>query len=332
MSMLNTLLVGVLLSVPSFVSPQASVLHDPDEPQSVVWFDKSTRRGWLGVSIQDLTPRLAKANGNKVTEGALVNDVERKSPADSAGIEEGDVIVEFDGRKVYDADDLSKFVAKTKPGTTVTIVIDRKGTTKTLKATIGKYPARKARAFSFRGPGRRVITIGTSKALGAELRPLGKQLAEYFQVPDGKGVLVESVEKESAAEKAGLKAGDVIIKIGNERVRDVKDVWEALEEYDEGDKVEVEVIRKGASKKITLEIEEGEWGDFYEFRMEPRMPFFRELERNVWLNIKPRIELDEIRPDLEVLKEEMQRMKDALRFQRLPDVKIQVEEKLRSTI
>lgn len=332
MNMLNTLLVGVLLSVPSFVLPQASVLHDPDEPQSVVWFDKSTRRGWLGVSVQDLTPRLAKANGNKVTEGALVNDVERKSPADSAGIEEGDVIVEFDGRKVYGADDLRKFVGRTKPGTTVTIIVDRKGTTKTLKATIGKYPARRARAFSFRGPGSRVITIGTSKVLGAELRPLGKQLAEYFQVPDGKGVLVESVEKESAAEKAGLKAGDVIIKIGNERVRDVNDVWEILEDYDEGEKVEVEVIRKGASKIITMEIEEGEESSFYEFRMEPRMPFFRDLEREIRLNIKPRIELDEIRPDLEELKDEMQRLKDELRFRHLPDVKIRVEKNLRSTI
>lgn len=335
-----TSLIAVMLS--AMVSLPAlnmvNLVDDPEDPQSVGRLDRSTRRGWLGVSVQDLTPRLAKANGNKVNEGALVNDVERKSPADSAGIEEGDVIIEFDGRKIYDADDLRKVVGRTKPGTTVSVVVDRKGTTKTLKATIGKYPARVARAFSFSGPGGRVMTIGRSKAFGAELRQMSRQLAEYFQVPDGEGVLVESVEKGSAAEKAGVKAGDVIIKIGNERIHELRDVWEALEDYDEGEKVEVEVIRKGVSKKLTVELEESEAGDFYEFRMEPQLRWFRDFGRDFRLNIKPRIELEEIRPDFEEFKREMDRLKDELQFFKprievpVPEIRMRVEKKLPSTI
>ncbi|MGH2568273.1 MAG: PDZ domain-containing protein, partial [Bacteroidota bacterium] len=288
------------------------------DPQSVVRLDKSTRRGWLGVSIQDLTPKLAKAMGAKVQEGALVSEVERKSPADSAGIQEEDVIVEFDGRKIYDADDLRKSVGRTKPGTTVSVIVDRKGTTKTLKLTVGKNPARIARAFSFNMPGPHVFSFGTSRAIGAELRELNDQLAEYFQVPDSKGVLVESVEKGSAAEKADMKAGDVVIKIGGERVNEMSDVWEALEDYEEGEKVDFEVIRKGASRKLTVEIEEeGEEGHWYQFRTRPRGHLFdRDFGHDLRFELEkiPRIHIEKIRPELDMLKFDMHRLRNELRF------------------
>lgn len=323
------------------------------EPQSVFRFEKSTARAWLGVSVQDLTPKLAKANGNKVTEGAMVNDVERKSPADSAGIEEGDVIVEFNGRKIYDADDLRKAVGRAKPGTTISVVIDRKGTTKTLKVKVGRNPARRSRVLHSTFPFD-VMTIGKTKAIGAELRPLGEQLADYFQVPDGRGVLVESVEKNSAAEKAGLKAGDVIVKIGNARVRDVQDVWEAFEEYDEGEKAEVEVIRKGSVKKLTVEIEDSDEGEYYEFRTRPRMRWFDDLDREIRLRINPRIEIEKIRPkldglgkilferfhpDLDERRFEMDRLKNELRLnerwlEEMPmlNVNAKMERRLKNTL
>lgn len=346
-------LLSTLLSVPA---SNGTTRAKEFEPQSVVRVDKSTRRGWIGVSIQDLTPKLAKANGNKVTEGALVNEVERKSPADSAGLEEGDVIVEFDGRKIYDADGLSKSAGRAKPGTTVSVVIDRKGMTKTLKLTVGKNPSRISRAFSFNLPGPHVLTFGKSKAIGADLRPLNEQLAEYFQVPDGKGVLVESVEKGSAADKAGMKAGDILVNIGTERVRELSDLWEALADYDEGDKAEVEVIRKGASKKLTVEIEEGDEGNWYQFRTQPRLRWFNDLDRWIKLELEdlPRIEIEKIqpkleelremhieriRPDLDMLRLDMDRLRDELRLKnrRLeeipkPDIRSRIEKDLRYKI
>jgi C-terminal processing protease CtpA/Prc len=330
-----TVLTIALVSAMSLFSPvHIEALAAENPSQSIMRMEKSTRRGWLGVSVQDLTPRLAKANGNQVTEGALVNEVERKSPADSAGIEEGDVIVEFDGRKIYDADDLSKVVGRTKPGTTVTIVIDRKGKMMTLKATIGRIPSRRTQAYWFRVPGERLM-IGRNNALGAELRPLSKQLAEYFQVPDGKGVLVESVEKNGAADKAGMKAGDVIVKIGKERVASLKDIWEALEDYDEGERVEIEVIRKGVSKKLTVEIEDGAESDFYEFHIGPQLRLFRDLGRDLRRHINPGIELDYIYPHLEEFKHELERWKDELRLERrveIPVPQLRAEPKQRRTI
>ncbi len=329
---LSTVLLSTLAL---YFPPNAEALADESPGQAVVRLETSTRRGWLGVSVQDLTPRLAKANGNQVTEGALVNEVERKSPADSAGIEEGDVIVEFDGRKIYDADDLSKVVGRTKPGTTVTLVIDRRGKTMTLKATIGRIPSRRARAFWFSVPPGERLVIGRKTAIGAELLPLSKQLAEYFQVPDGKGVLVESVEKGGAADKAGMKAGDVIVKIGKERVASLKDIWEALEDYDEGERVEIEVIRKGVSKKLTVEIEDGAESDFYEFHIGPQLRLFRDLGRDLRRHIDPGIALDYIYPHLEEFKRELKRWKDELRLGRrveIPVPQLRAEPEQRRTI
>ncbi len=294
--------------------------------------------------------------GTKVEEGALVNEVERKSPADSAGIEEGDVIVEFDGRKIYDADDLSKSVGRAKPGTTVTVVVDRKGAAKTLKVTLGKNPSRISRPFSFSGPGGHVVTFGKNQAIGADLHPLKEQLAEYFQVPDGKGVLVESVEKGSAADKAGLKAGDVVVKIGGERIKEMSDVWEALEDFDEGEKVDVEVIRKGSSKKLTVEIVEGDEGDWYQFRTEPRIRELRDMDRDLKLELRdlPRIDIEKIRPELDGLRGmrierfrpdlgqlrlDMDRLKDELRFKNRwleeipkPEIRTRIDKSLRYRI
>ncbi|HEY5614584.1 MAG TPA: PDZ domain-containing protein, partial [Bacteroidota bacterium] len=193
----------ILLALGSGYETSPVLIEAPQDPVQV--FSSQSSRSWIGVSIQSLTPKLAKANGNKVDEGALINEVDSKSPAAEAGIEDGDVIVQFGERMVYDADDLQKAVGKVKPGTKVNVKIDRKGTSKTVALTVGKNPNRLSSVFSHSGVGS--FMLGRTTMIGANLRPLSEQLAEYFQAPSGKGVLVESVEEESAAEKAGMKAG-----------------------------------------------------------------------------------------------------------------------------
>jgi len=220
--------------------------------------ERSSKGGWLGVSIQDITPKIAKKKDLKSDEGAYVNDVVEDSPADSAGVKEGDVIVEFNSRKIDDADDLLKAVQKATAGSKTKIVVIRNSEKKSLEIAVGKAPRRRApEAFSVMPPRAPHMAIFAKSGMwGLRLSELNEQLGEYFGAPNGKGVLVEKVEKKSTGEKAGFKAGDVITKINKSSVEDVRDINEVAEDADKGDKLEVEIVRKGANKVLTVEIEE----------------------------------------------------------------------------
>lgn len=272
---------------------------------------ETSSRSWLGVSVKDVTADHAKELGLKKAEGAYVSDVIKKSPADSAGIKEGDVVVEFNGRQIYDADGLVSAVRKTDVGTKVNLKVIRKGERKDLQATIGKPNRRMSYAFAphdlphnirvFKGP-----------RLGMSLIPLNPQLGKYFEAPDGKGLLIEKVEEGSAAEKAGFMAGDVVTKVGKKQVEKVHEFRSELAEYEEGDKVDVEIIRKGSRKTLTVEIEEvDEEGfdfsigeiDVPEFEVEiPEVENLRHFDFN----------LDELRPELERLQRELDRLKERI--------------------
>lgn len=239
---------------------------------SAVMYVKDARDGWLGVSIRDITPRLAREKGLKASEGAYVADVEDESPADLAGIRKGDVIVQYGDAQITDADDLIDRVRKTKPGTEVSIVVMRDGERATLKATIERRP-REPRVFSFRIPpiprfrGWPEYELSqTASVRGLRVETLTKQLGEYFGAPKGRGVLVKSVRKDSDADRAGFKAGDVIVKVEDETIADVDDLFDALRTSRKRDRVEVEIIRKGASQKISWtlgrEDEDVSWEDF----------------------------------------------------------------------
>ena len=235
------------------------------------------RSGWLGVSIQDLTEDLMKDKDLKSTDGAYVADVVKESPADSAGIKEGDVITEFNGRTIYDASDLSKAVSRTKPGTKATVVLMRKGEKKDLAVVIKKQPRRRGIATFFGRAPRVAIFHSAGGMLGLTLMELNEQLGEYFGAPKDQGVLVQEVEKGSSAEKAGVKAGDVLMRIGTRSIEDMNDVSRAVGKYDEGEKVEIEVLRKGTKKTMTVQIEEREDGPLG--MVAPTPPHFPLMEK-----------------------------------------------------
>ena len=184
---------------------------------------------WLGVYLQDVTPKLAKKENLKSEEGAYVSKVMKKSPADSAGIQKGDVIVDFNGRQIYDADDLVRAVRKAEVDTKAKVVVMRGGEKKELFVTLKKYPRQGlARAFLPMDLPHRVMTLRGTGTIGLALMELNPQLGRYFEAPEGKGVLVESVEEGSTAEKAGFKAGDVILKIGVRNVAEIGAVHKQL--------------------------------------------------------------------------------------------------------
>jgi len=170
-------------------------------------------RGWLGVSIQDVTPDLAKEFGATENTGALVGDVMEDSPASKAKLERGDIITSYNGVPVRDSNHLRGLVAETPPGTTarLSVLRDKKPLDRTI--TIGELPKELAKA-SRNGSGKGEHALSGLTVENA--RQSGRSNASS-------GVVVTDIEPESLAAQAGLQKGDVIHEINRKSVKDVKD-------------------------------------------------------------------------------------------------------------
>ncbi len=291
---------------------------EPDDP--VILKVKKSNQGWLGVSIQDMTSELAQKKGMKTKEGAYVTDVVEESPAEKAGLKENDVILKFDDRTVSDAEDLVRAVRRSEPESRVEVVVMRQDQRKTLTVQIGNRPKPDIHAFSFRAP--RAHIFSSSSMYGLSLMTLTKQLGEYFGAPRGRGVLVQEVDGESAAEKAGFKAGDVIVKVGDESVRRIDDIRWALDEYDEGDRVEFAVLRKGTQRTITLSKDASEISGLHWYHGEGFKPlpenfefFFKGLE-DMDIEIREPEEIRELEGTRETLNDHFRELRSELELVR----------------
>ncbi|HVN47550.1 MAG TPA: PDZ domain-containing protein [Bacteroidota bacterium] len=239
---------------------------------------------WLGVVTQDLNERLLNNEKLKnddssavlMAEGAYVKEVLHNSPADSAGIKKHDVILAFNGKKIEDANDLSKAVRKTTPGEKVTCVLIRSGRQQSITVVVGKKDASHHRVFQAMMPPISLRMFAEQPMLGLRVIEMSEQLAEYFHAPDNEGVLVEDVRKNSPAAKAGFKAGDVILRAGKRTIADVEDIRHELRKHDDGDTVAFEVLRKGEKKTLEVEINDAEEGTPDEIK-----PTFDELRLNL---------------------------------------------------
>jgi serine protease Do len=201
-------------------------------------------RGWLGVSIQSLTPDLAKGFKLSSPSGALVASVLDGSPAQKAGLKAGDVITEYDGHKVERSGDLPRLVADTPIGREVPVTVLRNGRPLTLTARIARLeePERVASAQS----------EGKKPALGLSVETLTPQLAREAGVPDSRGVLVRGVEDSSPAANAGLEPGDVIVEVDHHATADVKDLRQALDTHAKGTPLVMLVHRKDATLFVAV--------------------------------------------------------------------------------
>ena len=196
-------------------------------------------RGFLGVSIQDLTQNLATSFGLKDAKGALVSDVQDGSPAGQAGLNQGDIITIYQGSLVEDAVALQRQVTKTAVGTKVTIRVIRDGYEKNLTVTIGEQPETRKTAkvatgeldYAFAGVAVQDLDRDTAKELGVR----GK----------AQGVVVTAVEPDSGAEKAGVMRGDVIREINRQLVKSVKDFEKVSSGLKKGEHVLILIDRRG---------------------------------------------------------------------------------------
>jgi serine protease Do len=222
---------------------------------------KADKRAWLGIYMQDVTDDIAEALDLSVDEGVLINDVIDDSPAEKAGLEEGDVISKLDQKSIEDTGDLSKAIKTKQPGDKVNIEVIREGEKKEFVIELGEAAKYYDKKFSLetlpKFYNKKGYTVSRSGGyLGVTLQSLGEQLAEYFEVKEG--VLISDVEKDTPAEKAGLKAGDVIVKVDDEDVESPSDVSQIIRKHEEGDKVEIAVVRKGRKMNFTAELAERE--------------------------------------------------------------------------
>jgi serine protease Do len=205
-------------------------------------------RGWLGVSIQPLTPELAKGFGLRDAKGVLISDVVQDSPAERAGIAAGDIVTEFDKKKVDTPQDLQKAVAATTPGKGVPVKVWRDKTEKTLEIKIGETPDDTVALKS---------TNKSRTMLGLDVRPITPEIARQLNLRGGEGVLVFSVEDDSPAADAGLQRGDVIREVNRQRVRNLQDYERATKEVKEGDRVTVLLQRGQQSLYVAFTIAKG---------------------------------------------------------------------------
>ncbi|HTO54057.1 MAG TPA: DegQ family serine endoprotease [Myxococcota bacterium] len=180
----------------------------------------SVTRGWLGVQIQRVTPSLAKTFKLTDQHGALVGQVFDDSPASKAKLERGDVITKFDGRDIREYDDLPRIVASTPPGSAVDVTILRDGKEKKLKATLEKMKEEEIQPAS---------DEQTDSDWGFEVQPLSDEIASQLGLSAGaKGVVVASVDPDSAAARAGLRRGDVILEANRQEIGSAKQLKDAL--------------------------------------------------------------------------------------------------------
>jgi C-terminal processing protease CtpA/Prc len=313
-----------ILTVFIALSANCSIARQHDSPRA---------RAWLGVSIRDVTEKVAKENKLSDEAGAYVNEVSEKSPADSVGINEGDVIVEFAQKSINDVDELVKAVQKSKVGDKIDVVVIRKGDKKNFHVVLAKYPRRQRLSYGVENLGSHLRMMVSRGSQGMHLMELNDQLAEYFGAPNGAGILVEKVNEGSAADKAGIKAGDVLLKIGKRTIDDLEDVSKAFSKIDEGDKVDVEILRKGANKTIPFVVAEEEDAPMFDmFRHQGsdgemfRMPRFEgnSFEIPRWNDQEYRFEIRDVGPNMKILRQKIEGMSKRLREdQKSPERSVQ---------
>jgi len=176
-------------------------------------------RGYLGVTIQDVTPTLAREFNLKDSTGALVGEVLPKGPADRAGFKDGDVVVQFNGKEVRDSRQLKLTVAETKPDSKVPVEVLRDGSAKTLEVTVGRLPGSPEMA---QGGGENGQDTGALKGVG--VGDLDSRTREDLKIPENvQGVVVTQVQADSPASEAGLKTGDVIESIDRHPVKSAEE-------------------------------------------------------------------------------------------------------------
>lgn len=222
-------------------------------------------RSYLGVDIRDVSTDRLAALKLKDERGVEIVMVDADAPAGKAGLREHDVILEFNGTAVESEEQIRRLIREVPPGRAVTLGISRDGSPMKISVQLADHstvvaqarprimvPAPRVQVFPRNGMDLPFQVQTYSSVLGVQTESLTRQLGDYFGVQNGEGVLVRSVEKGSAADKAGLKAGDVIIKADNEKLTDRSDLSHILRSHRTGGKMTLVVMRDKHEQTLTV--------------------------------------------------------------------------------
>lgn len=278
---------GIALAQQATPAPPATPPAMPEAPEAPQAFSFFVGGGsFLGVYAEDINKENMSRYGMREARGVAVTQVIKDSPAEKAGLRKDDVIVRFEGDSVTSVRKLNRLVSEVAPDQTVKLGISRGGGEQEVAVTIGKRnqsinamgnwegmkgldkiegldrlkdlerampPGAHVWKWEGQGPGSdgMIYAFGNHRRIGVSTTQLTKQLAEYFGIGDSKGVLVTSVQDDSPAAKAGLKAGDVITAIDGEKVEDAGDLAQGINKKKDGD-VTLTVIRNKSQRSITV--------------------------------------------------------------------------------
>ena len=306
---------------------------------------RSSEGAWLGVQVRDVTPDDVKDLKLSGENGAVVTEVEEDSPAAKAGLKKDDVIVGFAGERVWSAAELARLIRETPAGRKVNLEISRDGAKQSVTAAFETHEAEASPSFNMEMPHVEVPHMEMPMArpnfdfnmffsgkprLGVSVDELTPQLAEYFGVSEGKGVLVREVMPDTPAQKAGLKAGDCIVKVGDASVKTVEELQQALaKDTEESKQFTLTIVRDRHEQTVNVRIEKpqpmrGPVAENGEFGTEELAPMLRqerkqlqELRRN--LNEQSRKWEEELRRSIQSQGKEFEKLRhELLRLQRDP--------------
>lgn len=316
----------VLLPLVLGVSYAAQNLSDPPGQPWIFSSDESGTSSYLGVDIADVTTERLSALKLKEEKGVEVTMVDQDAPAGKAGIKEHDVILTMNGTAIESGAQLRRMIHETPAGRVVTLGLSRDGQPMTVKVQL----ADKHKEFAWAGPhpdvhvvipeihvpdidipSMNMVVVTSSARSGLMLENITPQLGEFFGVKNGNGVLVRSVEKGSRAERAGFRAGDVIVKVNEHAVHDTSDFAHGMKSRT-GNSVNVGIVRDRKEQNLTLTLpERKESGDLFEdesFDWEPAIQADSALAVS-----EIRREMAQLQPQMELAAENTRKAAQELR-------------------
>ena len=265
------------------LASQADQLSAVGQEKAAVWAQEpkifssvsDEGSGWLGVEIGEVTADKAKELKLSEVRGVEVIDVESDSPAAKAGLKERDVITQFDGQSVEGTVQFRRLIRETPVGRNISLGISRNGAAQNVSVELGDRSAlleKKMKGkmrdfdgvyalaapnFDFRLDGPEIFggMDGRTPQLGISAEDLSGQLGAYFGAPEGGGILVREVRAGTSADKAGLKAGDVIVKIDNKPVSSLGELRQQLRDKSDEKTVSLGILRKGSEMNVSVAVE-----------------------------------------------------------------------------
>ncbi len=285
---------------------------DPPEQPFVFSSEDSGTSSYLGVDISDVTTERLSALKLKEEKGVEVTMVDQDAPAGKAGIKEHDVILTMNGTAIESGAQLRRMIHETPPGRVVTLGLSRDGQPMTVKVQL----ADKQKEFSMAGhdmkdfhvqipeihipdidiPSINMVVVTSSARSGLTVENITPQLGEFFGVKNGNGVLVRAVEKGSRAEKAGFRAGDVIVKVNDQPVHDTGDFMHAVRSRSSA-AVSVGVIRDKKEQNLNLALpDRKESGDLLQ----------EESSDDSAIDAESQVEVGELRNEIAGLRPQME--------------------------